>query len=257
VVVPQVAQQPQPTSVGVVAEGLRKLKTAALLQIVAIVLGVALVFVASTALVSILPSVTEGIQGELLQWAILVLPIVTAVAIIVLAIISIYAYLLPSAKRFAKWMPGEFSTPLTLMRIWYVWGAVVLLAALAIIFTGIGVGLAIGGLEAGSLTIVAVVLAALVLAFIAIIMFFIGAVGSVVYLFRLSSVFHSAQFQVAAVLIIVGIALSIALSALATVPFIGFTLSTIASILSFIAWILIYIEAGSLEEKVLQGLVQV
>lgn len=254
---PQVVQQPQPTSVDVVVEGLRKLKTAALLQIVAEVLGVALILViAFTAVASILHFVTGGIQEAFLQWAILAILvplIVIVVAIIVLVIISIYAYLLPSAKRFAKWRPGEFSTPLTLLRIGYVWGAVVLLVALAIIFTGIGVGLAIGGLEAGLLTIAVVVRVGLALVFIAIIMFFIGFVGNIVYLFRLSSVFHSTQFQVAAILTIV----DIVLSALVIVPFIGFALSCIESILSFIVWILIYIEAGSLEKKVLQGLVQV
>jgi hypothetical protein len=63
VAAPQVVQQPQPTSVDVVVEGLRKLKTATLLQIVAEVLDVALIFViAFTAVASILHFVTGGIQ---------------------------------------------------------------------------------------------------------------------------------------------------------------------------------------------------
>lgn len=143
---------------------------------------------------------------------------------LILIIIAVYVFLLPSAKQFTKWKPAEFSTPSKLLRIGYIWGIVTLIIALLImiigavtmnlliVFSGIGIAI-IGG-----------------------ILFLIGYIGNIVYFFKLKDAFNSTIFLVAAILLIIGI-------------FIGIT--------QFIAWILAFVETRAIENKITSGAIQI
>jgi hypothetical protein len=143
---------------------------------------------------------------------------------LILIIIAVYVFLLPSAKQFTKWKPAEFSTPSKLLRIGYIWGIVTLIIALLImiigavtmnlliVFSGIGIAI-IGG-----------------------ILFLVGYIGNIVYFFKLKDAFNSTIFLVAAILLIIGI-------------FIGIT--------QFIAWILAFVETRAIENKITSGAIQI
>jgi hypothetical protein len=96
---------------------------------------------------------------------------------ILVVVVAVYGHLLPSAKQFASWRPGEFSTASKLIRIGFVWGVVILIIALALTltivlaFVGIALGI-IGG-----------------------ILFLIGKVGIIILFFKLRDAFNSTLFS--------------------------------------------------------------
>jgi len=215
---PQVEQQSTSSARGVVVDGLRKLKLAALLQIIAAILA----GVSAIMLLELLGSLLFPVPGHrAIGFRIIAIAgiwwIALAVVALILAIVGIYLYLLPSAKRFASWRSEEFSTPSQLMGIGYLWGAIVLLIALLIVAVG-AVSLTSG-----------MVLGGAVLVIVGGILLLIGWIGNLIYFFRLRDAFNSTLFLVAAILLIISI----------FVPILG-----------FIAWILTYVEADSLEKKI-------
>ncbi|MCS7112033.1 MAG: DUF973 family protein [Ignisphaera sp.] len=143
---------------------------------------------------------------------------------LVMIIVAVYAFLLPSAKQLAKWKPAEFSTASKLLRIGYIWGAAILILALLLIIAGaisINLGTVIGGLA---------------VAIIGGILFLLGYIGNIVYFFKLRDTFNSTTFLVAAILLIIGIFIHL---------------------LQFIAWILAFIEARNIEGRISSGLIQI
>ncbi len=143
---------------------------------------------------------------------------------LILIIVAVYAFLLPSAKRFAEWKSTEFSTASKLLRIGYIWGITILILALLIIIAG-GVSMNIG-----------VVFGGIAIAVIGGILFLIGYIGNIIYFFKLRDAFNSTIFLVAAILLILGIFITIS---------------------QFIAWILAFIETKSIESKISSEAIQI
>jgi hypothetical protein len=205
-----------------VLSGLRKLKMASLLQIVATVLvGVpALILMGSLFSFNIRAIIAAG-----LLWFVLLF------VGMILAIIGIYAFLLPSAKQFALQNPEKFSTPSKLMKIGYLGGAILMLLGLLIIIAGIASITMARSPEAalGSLAAMGTaILGGLALAGIGGILFIIGLIGVIIYFLGLKDMFNSTLFLVAAILLIISIFISI---------------------VGFVAWILVFIETNSLEKN--------
>jgi hypothetical protein len=208
--------QPQPPSYKEeVLAALSKLKIASILLIIATLIA----SISSLTLLSVIftfniAAIVATVLGTL----------AAALVGLILIIIAVYVFLLPSAKQFTKWKPAEFSTPSKLLRIGYIWGIVTLIIALLImiigavtmnlliVFSGIGIAI-IGG-----------------------ILFLVGYIGNIVYFFKLKDAFNSTIFLVAAILLIIGI-------------FIGIT--------QFIAWILAFVETRAIENKITSGAIQI
>jgi len=136
------------------------------------------------------------------------------VALFLMAL-AVFRYLLGSASRFAEWRPEEFSTPRRLLEIGYLYGTLVMLIGVPLLFVAIGALFILVGL----------------------VLFFIGWIGQVIYFFRLRSTFDSAMFLAAGILTILSI----------------FSLG----ILQFVVWILVFLEAGYLENRVASATIQI
>lgn len=206
---------PTPKQREEVLAALGKLRTASLLLVIATLITAA----SSLSLLTTL--FTFNIVAMLAMGAGVLAAILVG---LILIIVGVYAFLLPSAKQFATWRPAEFSTASKLLRIGYIWGIAILILALLVIIAGavsLNLGIAFGGLA---------------IAIIGGILFLIGYIGNIVYFFKLKDVFNSSIFLVAAILLIIGI-------------FIGIT--------QFIAWILAFVETRSIESKISSGAIQI
>ncbi|MEM2221094.1 MAG: DUF973 family protein [Ignisphaera sp.] len=198
-----------------VLSALSKLRIASLLLVIATLITVA----SSLSLLTTL--FTFNIVAMLTMGAGVLVAILIG---LVLIVVGVYVFLLPSAKQFATWRPTEFSTASKLLRIGYIWGVAILILALLAIIAGavsLNLGIAFGGLA---------------IAVIGGILFLIGYIGNIIYFFKLKDVFNSTIFLVAAILLIIGI-------------FIGIT--------QFIAWILAFVETRSIESKISSGAIQI
>lgn len=198
-----------------VLSALSKLRIASLLLVIATLITVA----SSLSLLTTL--FTFNIVAMLTMGAGVLVAILIG---LVLIVVGVYVFLLPSAKQFATWRPTEFSTASKLLRIGYIWGVAILILALLAIIAGavsLNPGIAFGGLA---------------IAVIGGILFLIGYIGNIIYFFKLKDVFNSTIFLVAAILLIIGI-------------FIGIT--------QFIAWILAFVETRSIESKISSGAIQI
>jgi len=148
-----------------VLNGLRELRAAALLQIAA--------------------SILVGISGFMqlpfpFNFEPLAVGLSRSVFLVVammLAIISVYFYLLPSAEQFSLQKPEEFSTPSKLMRAGYLGGATLILLSNLIIIVGVTTT---GG--SGSLGTNLAILGSLALAITGGIMLLAGLVGIIIIL---------------------------------------------------------------------------
>jgi len=151
--------------------------------------------------------------------------VITMFIAVILAFIAVFTYLVPSAGDLAEWRPDEFSTPSKLMKIGYIGGlALVVIAVLSLIV-------------AVPAEATLIVLGAIGLVILGGVLALIGWIGNIIYLFKLNGVFKETLFLVAAILLIISI--------------------FIAGVLAFIAWILIYVGAGSVEKKIVSGEIQI
>lgn len=190
-------------------EGLSKLRTGALMLIIAVLIAVAGTLMAIPAMFGALAGGPAGLVAGLAS----VLAVVLVGIIIML--VALFAFVVPGASRLAHWNT-EFSSPSKLIRVGLVGGLIVMIIALLILI-------------AGALTLnPGAVLGGLALMVIAGIMSFIGYIGIILLSFRLNKVFGETIFMVAGILFIVGI-------------FVG--------ILMFIAWILMFVGLGSAIDK--------
>jgi len=153
-----------------------------------------------------------------------ILGVVIMFIAVILAFIAVFAYLVPSAGDLAKWRPDEFSTPSKLMKIGYIGGLVLVIIAILLLIVAI---LAEN---------VLMVLGALGLIVLGGILAFIGWIGNLIYFFKLNGVFKESLFLIAGILLIISL-------------FVGVT--------GFIAWILAFAGAGSVEKKIISGTIQV
>jgi hypothetical protein len=144
----------------------------------------------------------------------------------ILAIISVYVYLLSSAEQFAPREPERFLTSSKLMRIGYLAGAPLIIVA--------------------ALGMIAYPPVFLVLVAAGLILFFIGLVGIAMYFLGLRDIFNSTPFLIAAILMITA---SVFMPILAC-AFELLAIFIIMPIFGFAAWINAFIEAGSLEKRI-------
>jgi hypothetical protein len=194
-----------------VLNGLRELRAAALLQIAAsILVGI------SGFMQLPFPFNFEPLAVGLSRSVLLVVAMM-------LAIISVYFYLLPSAEQFSLQKPEEFSTPSKLMRAGYLGGATLILLSNLITIVGVTT---MG--SSGSLGTNLAILGSLALAITGGIMLLAGLIGIIIYFLRLKDMFNSTPFLITAIL----------LAASVLIP------------IGFIAWILAFAEASLLEKKI-------
>lgn len=202
------------------SEGMGKLRTAALLQIIASIIGIAALAIGYGALLALMstpfspppsPSHLGMIMAPLAGLAVGIL------ASLVLGLVAVYAYLLPAASRFAEFDRDRYGTVSTLLRVGYLGGLPALIAGIAVLVAGL-IGRLLGFVVVGA-----------VIAFIGVILLIIGFIGLIIMVFRLKDDTGDSAFLAAGILFILGIILSL--------------LGVIGGLLDFIAWILVYVAA--------------
>jgi hypothetical protein len=209
--------QVQPTG-DIVLSGLRNLKMASLLQIVSsLLIGIpALIFIGALFSLNL-----RAIMGVGIIWFVLLF------AGVILALISVYVFLLRSVNQFASQNPEKFSTPEKLIKIGYLGGAIAMLLGNLIIILGIAYIVISHRLEAFGIVGIAN-LVGLVLFGIGFLLSFIGFIGLIMYFLGLKDMFNSTLFLVAAIFTLI---------------------SMFIPITGFVAWILAFIETNTLESK--------
>jgi len=190
--------------------GLRDLRSASKLLLVASILGIlvsVMILSAVPALLSISLTAHTSIQGltsRLIAWLpLLIIGALLGLVAGVISLYAIYAKLLPSSKHLAKWRPSVFDTPRKLLYIGY-WGA---LAAGVLAFIA-AVALAAGALPAlmqasraeGLVGLVALLMIPLILVFLAGILSFVGEVGMIMLFYELGGALQSERFKHVALL---------------------------------------------------------
>ncbi len=138
----------------------------------------------------------------------------------ILGLASLFAFLLPAFSRFKEYDSSKFGTPSTLLKIGYGGGFALLFIAMLVL---------IGGAVAKS---PGILLGGLALFGISAILLFIGLIGLIIGSFKLKDVTGEGMFTAAGVLFIIGI---------------------FVNILTFIAWILIFVAAGRALSKLGTG----
>lgn len=129
----------------------------------------------------------------------------------ILGLASLFAFLLPAFSHMKEYDRSKFGTPSTLLKVGYGGGFALMFIAMIVMIAAAyarSVGMIFGGMA---------------LFGIAGILMFIGLIGMIMGTFRLKGVTQEGLFTAAGVLFIIGIFISI---------------------LTFIAWILIYVAAG-------------
>ncbi|MEM2008117.1 MAG: DUF973 family protein [Ignisphaera sp.] len=201
-------------SKSIAIEGLRKLRTGAIIFIVATLLVGATLIVAISAILA--TAFAEGETGVLMG-----LTTVLGLAIVgfILNLVGLFGFMIPGVSKLVKWNE-KFSTSSKLLKIGYGGGIVLLLIAIIIILAGafaLNPGIILGGLA---------------LAVIGGIVLFIGYIGLIILSFKLNDIFKVTSLMVAGILFVIGI-------------FVG--------ILQFVAWILMFVGLGSAIEKLESG----
>jgi len=213
--------QVQPTG-DIVLSGLRNLKMASLLQIVSsLLMGIPAIILIGAFMDAFFSLNPGAIIRTSIFWFFLLF------AGIILAAISIYVFLLRSGNQFASQNPEKFSTPVKLIKIGYLGGAIAMLLGNLIIILGIAYIVISHRLEAFGIVGIAT-LVGLVLFGIGFLLSFIGFIGLMIYFFGLSDMFNSTLFLVAAIFTLI---------------------SMFIPITGFVAWILVFIETDTLEKK--------
>lgn len=206
------------------SEGMGKLRTAALLLIIASIIASIIVIAALAigfeALLDLMskylpfgqpPSPSDlGLSVLGMIMAPLVGLAVGILASLVLGLVAVYAYLLPAASRFAEFDRDRYGSVSTLLRVGYLGGPLALIAGIAVLVAGL-IGRLPGFVVVGA-----------VIAFIGVILPIIGFTGLIIMVFRLKDDTGDSAFLAAGILFILGI---------------------ILGLLDFFAWILVYVAA--------------
>ena len=202
------------------SEGMRKLRTAALLQIIAWVLVVVAVFAGYSAIFAFLGAsftsmpghgAEPGAAGHLgIVLGALAGIIVAGLVGAILLLISTYGYLLPASSDFAEFDRSRYGTVSTLLKVGYLGGLISLIA---------GIALAIGG---AATMMPGFIIAGVIVIIIGAILFFVGEIGLILLMFKLREDTGDDIFMVAGILFIIAIFISL---------------------LAIVAWILVYVAA--------------
>jgi len=188
---------------------------------------------------------------------------------IVLWLVALFAFLIPAFSRLKKYNAAVFGTPATLIKIGYAVGLIIVLVGFIIII-GIltaflpssisrppsipsttpvptipttivsptpSILFAVSALRNYLTSLIWGLLGGLVLIVLGTIFLFIGFVGLIIGCFSLNARFHEPLFLVAGILFIIYLIASI----LVFIPYV----SAVAPVLGLIAWILMYVAAGS------------
>lgn len=208
------------TPVGKFSEGMRKLKTAALLQIIAwlllfaaLIIGYGAIFAVLGTSIGVSPGHTSpsDIAGHLgMIFGTMIGIIAAGLVGFVLALVATYGYLLPAASDFAKYNEERYSTVSTLLKVGYLGG---LLAVLG------GITVAVIGILA---SLIGFILIGVIIVIVGLILFIVGEIGLILLMFKLKDDTGEDSFLIAGIFFIIGIFIPL------------FTI---------IAWILIYVAA--------------
>lgn len=211
-------------SIAMVRRGLSKLKSAAAINII------------STLLIGIAAGtlVLGGHVGALMHAAaapnIALGSLIMAIAILligsILALVALFAFLIPAFSALREYKEDRFGTPAKLIKIGYIGGFILLIIG-TLVMIGIASSAAkVGAPALGSIFGVTAVI------IIGAILLLIGQIGIIIGMFRLNDEFKTSSFLAAGILFIIGIFISI---------------------LNFIGWILVFVGARSALNKVESG----
>ncbi len=209
-------------------KGLEKLKSAALFQIIAtIITGVSVPYLFFSL---VTPFGFTHMPSHAALWsvpAVFVLVLAAIIVAVIISLISIYVYLVPSFTTLAEYNRSEFGTASTLVRVGFIWGLVLLLLGIALIIVSIVLMVPLQFF--GSIIIIYIGFMSVI---VSLILIFIGSIGVIVGMFKLHDLTQDSLFMVAGILFIISI-------------FLG--------ILGFVAWIIVYVACTNNLEK-LSGL---
>ncbi len=208
-------------SIASLERGLGKLKNAALINIISMILLGA----SWTLLLPILmnPSLfTSRAAAAVTALGTLMISVAVVIVGAILSLISIFAFLVPAFSSLREYNPSRFGTPSKMIKVGYVGGFILIVIA-AIIFLASIAGAASRGATAAHLVFGGAIVT-LALGVIGAILLFIGQIGVIVGMFRLNDELHKTSLLVAGILFIIGI-------------FLGW--------LNFIGWILVFVGARS------------
>ncbi len=224
-------------------EGLAKLKRASLLMVVSWILGVvALAVIVVSVVFGVLhgalamgprpQSVEEAFNMVMRLLGAAIGGIAILIVSLIIQLIAVFALLVPSFRRLRDYNATLFGTPSTLVSVGYIGGVVLLLAS-------------VGGLTASvfARSIGGVLMSAILLILGLILLVFIGKIGVIVGCFRMKNEFGESLFLASGIVLIISIITMF-------VPH-G---TVVSSVLSFIAWIMMYIASGSALKKLQQQL---
>ena len=210
----------QQTTTDKFVEGMRKLKTAALLHIIAWVLVVAATLAGYGSIFAVLgmsvswepehgvpPDTTSELGATM---GALIGMLVVTLAGTILALVATYGYLLPASSDFAEYSREKYGTVSTMLKVGYLGGIIAVLGGITIIVVG-ALARLLGFLIVG-----------LIIAIVGLILFIIGLIGLAMLMFKLKDDTGDDTFLIAGILLIIGI---------------------FVNILDIIAWILVYVAA--------------
>lgn len=153
-------------------EAMGKLKEAALLMILGNI-------IVSAGFASIFPMVTARFHGLTIG----LVPGALIVVGLILILIALYMHVVPSFELLRDYEPGVYGTAATLVRIGYVWGAILVII--------------------GVLTLV--VLIGIVLLVVGIILLLLGEIGVIIGMFQINGETGESMFMVAGILFLIGL----------------------------------------------------
>ncbi len=202
------------------SDGMRKLKTAALLQIIAWILVTAAVIIGYSSILAVLGmSMSGSLEHDIppdvmrhlgIATGALAGLVIAGLAGFVLVIVATYGYLLPASSRFAEFDREKYGTVSTLLKVGYLGGLLTVIGGIAAAVVGVLARL------------LGFVLVGLIIAVVGLILFIVGYIGLILLMFKLREDTGDDTFLVAGILFIIGI---------------------FVSLLAVVAWILVYVAA--------------
>lgn len=207
---------PQGQDSNLLREGLEKLKTAALFQIIAtLITAVAIPYIV---FLSVFPVALSHMLPHATPWTIpaaVGVALLATVAAAVISLISVYAYLVPSFATLAEYNRSEFGTVSTLVKVGFIWGLILLISSIALIIVG-------------AVALIPLLILGIVLLIVSLVLIFIGWIGVIIGMFKLHDLTQDSLFMAAGILFIISI-------------FLG--------VLGFIAWIIVFMACKNSLEK--------
>jgi len=210
--------------------GLSELKTASLLMIISSIIAAAGLIGSLSMLLSL--TAISPVEVHYTGVPVVVIGSVLAafglvVAALILQLVAVFAYLVPSFRKLRDYDPQSFNTASLLVYLGYVIGTIIEIVGVVIFIASI-VAMSLVG-----------ILSAIAVIIIGAILLLLGYVGLIIGCFKLKDQFNESLFLVAGILFIISLALS----------FIPYT-SAAGAIIDFIAWIITYVAASTTIQKI-------